>query len=497
MKGDFSRNTFRGTNQYSRVLMQQGRVQLDSDWNEQISILLGYIRGLTRDIFGSAAGPMAGCGFRIVTSETLATMPQHVQEEVREALAAEKGELKKDDFLILPGRYYVGGWPVLLTRPIRYSAQTGYPFGPNPVDLSQNIWIAYLDVWEEYVTADQDPYIRESALNGVDTCGRAQVRWQVRLVIDEEAQEAFNELRSMPFGTGRLKARANPTEEQDELCSIEPDARYRGAENQLYRVEIHAGGAAGTAAGATFKWSRDNGSVTFPIQAAKGSRLTLAHLGRDEMTTLVEGDWVELVDDVVTAATGVGLLAQVARVERDDLRVELALPDGSAGLPAYKDGEVEARRAFLRRWDHRGDPKKAGGAIPVAEGPGNEIELEDGVKVTFEEGGQYRPGDYWMIPARVSTGDVEWPGDPDNPEFQSPHGPAHFYAPLAGRLRPFANQGPQYRDMRCCIARLPCAPEAARASPVPGPVPGPVPNADAATDAAAGRTRRRRRADNT
>ena len=38
MKGDFSRITFDPKKHYSRVLMQQGRVQLDADWNEQAAI---------------------------------------------------------------------------------------------------------------------------------------------------------------------------------------------------------------------------------------------------------------------------------------------------------------------------------------------------------------------------------------------------------------------------------------------------------------------------
>jgi hypothetical protein len=33
MKGDFTRNTFVPSKSFSRVLMQQGRVQLDADWN--------------------------------------------------------------------------------------------------------------------------------------------------------------------------------------------------------------------------------------------------------------------------------------------------------------------------------------------------------------------------------------------------------------------------------------------------------------------------------
>ena len=39
MRGDFSRDTFDPVKHFSRVLQQQGRVQLDADWNEQTAIL--------------------------------------------------------------------------------------------------------------------------------------------------------------------------------------------------------------------------------------------------------------------------------------------------------------------------------------------------------------------------------------------------------------------------------------------------------------------------
>ncbi|MFO0992827.1 MAG: DUF6519 domain-containing protein [Hyphomicrobiales bacterium] len=42
---------------YSGVLMQQGRVQLDSDWNEEIDILRRRIRTTTLDIPGPLGVP--------------------------------------------------------------------------------------------------------------------------------------------------------------------------------------------------------------------------------------------------------------------------------------------------------------------------------------------------------------------------------------------------------------------------------------------------------
>jgi hypothetical protein len=44
---------------------------------------------------------------------------------------------------------------------------------------------------------------------------------------------------------------------------------------------------------------------------------------------------------------------------------------------------------------------------------GKPIALEDGVQITFEAGGRYHPGMYWLVPARVETHDVEWSSDPD------------------------------------------------------------------------------------
>ena len=42
MKGDFTRLTFQPEKHYSSVRLQQGRVQLDADWNEQADIALLY-----------------------------------------------------------------------------------------------------------------------------------------------------------------------------------------------------------------------------------------------------------------------------------------------------------------------------------------------------------------------------------------------------------------------------------------------------------------------
>ena len=39
MKNDSSRNTFDARKRFSSVRMQQGRVQVDADWNEECDII--------------------------------------------------------------------------------------------------------------------------------------------------------------------------------------------------------------------------------------------------------------------------------------------------------------------------------------------------------------------------------------------------------------------------------------------------------------------------
>src|SRR6266487_481174 len=48
-RGDFTRDPFKHFKHFSRVLIQQGRVHLDADWNEQAAILLHFMRSLAAD----------------------------------------------------------------------------------------------------------------------------------------------------------------------------------------------------------------------------------------------------------------------------------------------------------------------------------------------------------------------------------------------------------------------------------------------------------------
>ena len=72
MTADFSRNSFRAKEGFSAVRLQQGRVQMDADWNEQVDIVNALVRQTTADLIGSAGAPIPGGGFELVVRNSLA-----------------------------------------------------------------------------------------------------------------------------------------------------------------------------------------------------------------------------------------------------------------------------------------------------------------------------------------------------------------------------------------------------------------------------------------
>lgn len=483
MKGDFTRDTFDPVKSFSRVLMQQGRVQLDADWNEQTSILLHYVRTLAADILGPHAGPTDAMGFDLITSEA-------VQAWITNGLdpEAQWGKIEPDperrrilrkavevdnDVAIDTGRYYVQGVLVENHRPILCTEQAGYPFSPETElpNLKGKEWVAYLDVWERHITYVEDDHIREVALGGADTCSRAQVVWQVKHLLrgnqdafDCDSVESLLARKNLP----KLRARAQHGTASPEVCSVSPESQYRGLENHLYRVEIHEVDIEALGGGkdknkkprmtATFKWSRENGSIGFPIVSLSGDTVVVANLGRDQCAQLKAGDWVEVCDDELALREQSGPLALVVRVDRDEMKVTLKWPAGVTVLPSYAEGQTPSKHPLLRLWNHAGELVAYHGALPIIESAMPDegwMELEDGVQIWFAEGVEYRVGDYWLIPARVATGNIEWPARLDNegvpqlnkPAELSPHGPKHYYAPLYQG----GNGDPGTVDCRCTV----------------------------------------------
>src|SRR5579864_1880630 len=548
MKADLTRNTFCSFKHFRRVLMQQGRVQLDADWNEQAAILLHNLESLAADVIGQAGGtpgafaispiplsPAITSDFRIALGDYYVdgilceadSVPVYVFSPAlsgntatvgADSLFLDGSEFHTDQYVELfddvPPSAKVAFDPTVVRiksvdpkkrqftfdtnlgtkltnssnprvrRVITYLTQPDYPV-PDPIK-TQTHYLIYLDVWERHITYIENDSIREVALGGPDTATRSKVVWQVKVIPGKAGTAAANtgtantgaagspdagkpsscdnfnpddpNLLLLLFGEdrGRLKAMARQKSASTDPCIIPPDANYRGAENQLYRVEIHRPGPAWDgktsteSSAATFKWSRENGSVTFAVvSVASGSGTTtvvLENLGRDDRFGLSEGDWVELVNDVYVLQNESADLLRVQKIDSGSLTVTL---EGAADSSLAKPGT----HPLLRRWDQKGGDPAEGGltlgndkAALVEESSSNWLVLEDGVQIQFQPpvpgrpDNQYRTGDYWLIPARTATGDVEWPRetiqDPNGtttivPIAKPPDGIQHHYAPLA------------------------------------------------------------------
>jgi hypothetical protein len=65
MNGDFTRFTFDSSKQYAQVLKQQGRVDLDSDWNEAGAIQTYLDETRATDIIGPCGAPADNAGFEV------------------------------------------------------------------------------------------------------------------------------------------------------------------------------------------------------------------------------------------------------------------------------------------------------------------------------------------------------------------------------------------------------------------------------------------------
>src|SRR5438270_11134710 len=108
MQGDFSRLTFDPRKHYRGVRMQQGRVQLDADWNEQIDIFNYFFETQLKDILGSSGAPQDTAGFKI-TIENNNHTPHELPASARAPEHQQNPEASSQalpDFSISRGHYY-------------------------------------------------------------------------------------------------------------------------------------------------------------------------------------------------------------------------------------------------------------------------------------------------------------------------------------------------------------------------------------------------------
>lgn len=424
MTSAISRNAFDPRQHRAALLQQQGRVASDADWNEFAQLLLHRLSVQTIDTIGDCGVPKHHAGLGLSINGT--------------------------DLTISPGRFYAGGMLVELEKATSFAAQPDWPFPPQDtwntiaatIGNTLGAWpgfamagegaatlrtLVYVEVWLRHITALEDEaartaaqagaapdwsvpplvgcLIRERALGGPDTCTQLQTVAQVKLwpapgdATDCTTACAALDAALPPATAGLLQLTVPPTPVPVDPCQEPLEGGYGGAENRMYRVEIHDGGAAGVA---TYKWSDENGAFAVGVDApayttiAPGAQLIITSDGDDQQTALANGQFVELCG----TDTSLGLWRnKIAKLTADPLRQ----PDGTWAV-TLDTAVVVPTAPFLRRWSSGALTVQIGKALPLGD--------DSAIQLTFSADASGDPpffhaGDYWTWSARTITRDIE------------------------------------------------------------------------------------------
>lgn len=403
MAGDYTRFTFDPNSDYFGVLKQQGRVDLDADFNELMEIIDRRWRSETIDVISHCIVPNTTPDAFLVIPTAMGAFDIGIGRMYVDGIQVENHGLPP--LAYLPDLGEQRG-----TTPVPYDDQ---PYLPAPVPpplagAATTSDLVYIDVWQREVTVLEDPTIREIALGGPDTTTRIQSVWQVRVLQNVGGAGCGDALavwdQTIAPSAGRLTTTAVAPPASDDPCIISPSGGYRGLENRLYRVEVHSIGPIGGGAPAKFKWSRNNAHVASSVTAIPSTtQVTVQQIGRDQVLRFAVGNWVEITDDFREFQGLAGHMAQISAI--DEANRLLSFAPAIPGAMNFNAADP-LRHTRVRRWD-QSQNVDANGLLDVTAGP---IEIEDGIRVSFTldpAGGNFKVGDYWVFAARTADGSVE------------------------------------------------------------------------------------------
>ncbi|NEO98505.1 MAG: hypothetical protein F6K58_07480, partial [Symploca sp. SIO2E9] len=369
MKGDFTRWTFDASKRYSSVRLQQGRVLLDADWNEQLDITAYREQTANKEIIGLNGVPdldSFAVGFN-----------------------GEQITLKK-------GLCYVEG--VLCENLEDYQLDiTEVPGIEEGKD-----YLVYLEVWQHHITAIEDEQLLEKALGGPDTTTRTQTYWRLKA----KGLGGKKEWRQV------WKKFLEDNDKDKEKRKLKVDISQGNLSNDLYRVEIHKD--ENNSEKTTFKWARNNASMVAKLNKPLAAQKV--NIKTNNQFQPEEGNWIEITAEDFVKTGKPGLFLMVDAVQDNVLSINPDSWSGNENLIQeinnfFNNGNI----ITVRIWGAEAKD------IPTEDF----IDLENGLKVCFSGEGKYRTGDYWLIPTR-SPRNVEWPEDEKKTD-----GIVYHYCPLA------------------------------------------------------------------
>lgn len=407
MKGDFSQWRFNPEENFTGVLQQQGKVMLDSDWNEHARIGTHWQDQAGQDAIGpdvAAVPTEAPDGFKVLAARIVSVGGDPVVE-----VDLHPGRIWADGILA----YLAPNDPAAPTDPVaRIATHLAPPIQdpaagpPSAAEGAAAVRDAVvLEVWRETLHGFQLPQrLLEPALGGVDTTERILTSYALRLLRLEDGEDCHSihdKLKDDPSGFGRLTATLTPTTTVAGECPVTQGGGYVGLEHRLYRIEI----AATDDGTPRFKWSHWNGGlVGAGVYHTSGTDITIDI--EANRTAILTSGLTSCYLEAVTYDEALGhwrVSYGTPATINPNGTIEIDTSQALFGTPPPDPSAdpTDDPRSFFRLWNGielLGDYLNA--ATP------EELPDELGVHLAFEEPSThvYRPGDYWTFTVRA--GDI-------------------------------------------------------------------------------------------
>lgn len=401
---DVTRHLLQPKKHYGAARMQQGRVLLDSDFNEHAALHEEAQRLGMLDVIGPTGTSDDGFSLDLRVGDSLPTRSVRLGGVPTNVL----------DVRLRPGVLWLGG--------VRYELEAAEPAWAQRDFLSMRAedapraegrrYLAWLEAREQVVSAIEDRELLEHALGGPDTTTRVRRLRRVRFaelpMEGELSCSAFPEVVGEVLGgafdpathevRSDVRLRLEPVEgESAEPCAPPGGGRYLGAENQTLRVTLMAPDR--------FVWAFDDGAPLYRVQVT-GDRVVMLTPPRDAHHAPSPSTVVELVapgallDHGEHAADVRGVLVQVREVDAGGAAFTLVDTSPlSALVDAWDAAHPDAARLddaplFARFWHVAEDTELTLDATtPTELGT-------TGLRATFS--GTGRVGDHWIASLRPS-----------------------------------------------------------------------------------------------
>ena len=361
MGSDRARVSYNAGQQYRSVVMQQGRVTVEADWNEAQLIASEQTRLEALDFVGPAGTPDNGYAISLITGSF--------------------------DLEIGAGIMYVGGMRAWLPEGLQYSQQQGdwmdwsndASWVPVPTAAPTSNEYVYLFLREQEVSAVEDSDLKDIALGGPDTAQRTRL---VQHIVRVEttgtdcpsamaaaqttwANEGFtlNQDDYSVASFAQLQVGFVPPSTPPTSCDPTAQSGYLGADNQLIRVQV----SDPKATPQCLLWGYDDASFLYGVTVTSATSVTLQSAPVDAEHIPQSGQVVEILmpaaqlsnGQYVAAPTGQIFTLGASAYEPDSKT--LTLPS-SLTASLYGDGTSKnpsPPQVFLRIWE---------GTLPITPG---------------------------------------------------------------------------------------------------------------------------------